>query len=128
SSHLLAEVQQIADKVALIDKGEILAYDTVDELSKKYFTVKEIIIETLVPLTDAQLAMIKGYKEEKGGTCSEVREIAQIAERKYSVAFIGETEECRMVLLNWLVSIGIPLTTFNPKGLALESIYMEMIK
>jgi len=128
SSHLLNEVQQIADKVAFIDKGEILAYDTVDELSKKFFTVKEVEIQTLVELTDEQIKAIKGYEEDLRGAKSIVKDITRIAERRYSVTFMGETEECRNKLLKWLISQEIPLTTFNPKGLALEKIYMEMIK
>jgi len=128
SSHLLAEVQQIADKVALIDKGEILAYDTVDALSKKFFTVKEVEIQTIVPLTDEQMAAIRGYEEESKEAKSIVKDIKRIGERKYNIAFMGETDECRNYLLKWLMAQGIPLTSFTPKGLDLESIYMEMIK
>ncbi|HPR41483.1 MAG TPA: ABC transporter ATP-binding protein [Candidatus Methanofastidiosa archaeon] len=128
SSHLLPEVQQIADRVALINKGEILAYDTVDALSKKFFTVKEVEIETLTPLTEEQIKMIGGYEECAKDVKSTVQDVKKTGERRYSIAFVGETEECRNELLKWLVSQGIPLTAFNPKGLALESIYMEMIK
>lgn len=128
SSHMLPEVQQIADKVALINKGEILAYDTVEALSKKYFTVKDVIIETLEPLTKDQMELINSYIGENGEGKSVVKEITKIGDKKYNITFLGQTEECRMVLLKWLMSQGIPLITFNPKGLALEGIYMEMIK
>ncbi|MHC1598498.1 MAG: ABC transporter ATP-binding protein [Candidatus Methanofastidiosia archaeon] len=128
SSHMLSEMQQTVDKVALINKGEILAYESIDALSQKYFTVKEVTIETIKPLTDELIEKIKGYHKENNGGATEVKNVTKIGERSYTIYFTGETEECRKGLLKWMVEEDIGLIAFNPKGLALESIYMEMIK
>lgn len=41
ASHLLAEVVQVCDKVALIDHGRLLAYDSIARLKRKYRTSLE---------------------------------------------------------------------------------------
>jgi len=128
SSHMLPEVQQTADKVALINKGEIMAYDTLESLSRQYFTVKEVIIETLEPLTDSQMAKIEAYRVDNGDSCAEVQSVTKVSDAKYSLLLKGQSESCRADLLKWLVEESMPISSFNPKGLALESIYMEMIK
>ncbi len=120
SSHMLTEIQQTADKVALINKGEILAYDTVDSLSQKYFTVKEVTVDTALPTTDAQIATINGM--------GIVRSVERENEHRLIVRFEGDCDSCRYDLLKALMDAGVQPTSFVPKGLALESIYMEMIK
>ncbi|HHN81452.1 MAG TPA: ABC transporter ATP-binding protein [Methanomicrobia archaeon] len=120
SSHLLSEVQQIADKVALINKGEILAYDTMRGLSSKLSGVQEATIETLSPLTEEQLETVRSHPIVKDIKLTDVKH--------YLLIFQGETEECRMDLMRELIDRGIPLTAFTPKGLGLEDIYMEMIQ
>ncbi|MHC1605639.1 MAG: ABC transporter ATP-binding protein, partial [Candidatus Methanofastidiosia archaeon] len=120
SSHMLAEVQHISDRVALINKGKLLAYDSVNALSKKFFDVKEVIIETLKPLTEKELSRIKDIKSVKG--------INKTNEKTYAILFRGKTEEERICLLKSLVEENIKVASFNPRGLALESIYMEMIE
>lgn len=41
ASHLLAEVIQVCDRVALIDRGRLLVYDSIARLKKKYRTSLE---------------------------------------------------------------------------------------
>lgn len=41
ASHMLAEVVQVCDKVALIDRGRLLVYDSIARLRKKYRTSLE---------------------------------------------------------------------------------------
>jgi ABC-2 type transport system ATP-binding protein len=120
SSHMLSEIQQTADKVALINRGEILAYDTVDALSQKYFTVKEVSVDTALPASDEQIGVI-----EKLGI---VRSVARENEHRLIIRFEGDCDACRYDLLKALIDAGVQPTSFVPKGLALESIYMEMIK
>jgi ABC-type multidrug transport system ATPase subunit len=45
SSHLLSEVEKICHRVAIINKGELLAEDTMDKLVAKIANDKEIIVE-----------------------------------------------------------------------------------
>jgi ABC-type multidrug transport system ATPase subunit len=45
SSHLLSEVEKICDRVAIINKGSLLAEDTMENLVSKIAREKEIVIE-----------------------------------------------------------------------------------
>ncbi len=45
ASHQLVEVTQICQKVAIIDHGRLLAYDSIAELEKKYQTLERAYLE-----------------------------------------------------------------------------------
>jgi ABC-2 type transport system ATP-binding protein len=48
ASHLLAEVVQVCDKIALIDHGRLLVYDSIAHLRKKYRTSLEGVYLRLI--------------------------------------------------------------------------------
>ena len=51
ASHQLSEVAQICNRVAIIDHGQLLAYDSIEELEKKYNSLENAYLElTGVPL------------------------------------------------------------------------------
>jgi ABC-2 type transport system ATP-binding protein len=52
SSHILSEIQEICDRVGIINKGVLVAQDTVTELSKK-LNLKPQIIVTLDRMTSS---------------------------------------------------------------------------
>ena len=62
SSHILSEVQEICDRVCIINKGEIVAQDTVEGLRKKLNIKPKITIE-LEKISDN---IIKSVNEVKG--------------------------------------------------------------
>ncbi|MFE3846043.1 ABC transporter ATP-binding protein [Thermoplasmatota archaeon] len=62
SSHILSEVQEICDRVCIINKGEIVAQDTVDGLRKTLNIKPKITIE----LEKISENIIKSVKEVKG--------------------------------------------------------------
>jgi len=45
ASHQLVEVAQICEKVAIIDRGKLLAYDSVVEMEKKYQSLERAYLE-----------------------------------------------------------------------------------
>ena len=45
ASHQLVEVSQICQKVAIIDHGKLLAYDSIAELEKKYQSLERAYLE-----------------------------------------------------------------------------------
>jgi ABC-2 type transport system ATP-binding protein len=45
ASHQLYEVTQICDRVAFIDRGKLLAYDSIKELEKKYQSLEHAYLE-----------------------------------------------------------------------------------
>jgi ABC-2 type transport system ATP-binding protein len=67
NSHLLSEVELICDRVAILNKGNLVTSGTVDELTSVEdtyrFTVAEIDDSLMHPLLSKYKAVIKGTKE-----------------------------------------------------------------
>jgi len=66
SSHMLNEIREICDKIVLINKGNLIGFDTIDNLEREFF-VKEIICEISNPiqLNDVSIIMNKLEQELK---------------------------------------------------------------
>ena len=47
ASHQLVEVAQICSQVAIIDRGKLLAYDSIAELEKKYQSLERAYLELI---------------------------------------------------------------------------------
>ena len=63
SSHLLYEVQEVCDKVAIIDRGVLLKYDSVKNLSAGQDVT--VTINTLDPVTPPEFKAIKALRDVK---------------------------------------------------------------
>lgn len=86
SSHILSEISQICEKVVIIDKGEIVAVDTPENLEK--MSAKDQIINIIVEETEnSKLLSIKDM-------IPEIKEISFVSEKK------DGTKEYRIVVEN----------------------------
>jgi len=59
SSHILPEVEQLADRVGIIREGALAAVEEVAELRRKSFRRMEITFRSPVPLSDFQLPGVR---------------------------------------------------------------------
>ncbi len=118
SSHLLGEVQETCDRAALIDKGKLLVYDSIENL-KGLTKIAKIEIVTLTNATDELLATIKGLKN--------VGSVDRINSRTFIVTFEGSEAE-RAELLRAVQATGVEVSGFASVGLPLEMMYMDLIK
>jgi ABC-2 type transport system ATP-binding protein len=118
SSHLLNEVQEICDYVALIDHGKMLAHGSVEDLTHMTKT-KKIQIYLVNP--------IEGHLVESISRIEGVRNVLMPSDRLLVVEFIGdEMEQAR--LLEGVLGLGLKVAQFKQEGLALETLYMSLIK
>jgi len=117
SSHLLPEVQEICSHVALIDYGKLLVYDTVEKLSKMANMDRIEIIVAEVPSAEA-LARLSRFKD--------VKNIERPAPLKIYLEYSGDPAT-RYLLLKEMLDADIRVITFNPRGLALENLYMQLV-
>jgi ABC-2 type transport system ATP-binding protein len=62
SSHIMQEVQAVADRVIIINKGKIVADDTTDTLSQKLQNEVRVIVEYKQSIDRSMLRGIKGVK------------------------------------------------------------------
>ncbi|MGQ9588106.1 MAG: ABC transporter ATP-binding protein [Thermoplasmata archaeon] len=118
SSHLLVEVQEVCDSAALIDKGKLLVYDSIDNLKNLTKTVK---------LEVTAVSEISSSLLDRVGSLKNVRAVERVNSHAFIVTFGGPTTE-RADLLQAIQAMGVRVTGFSPVGLPLELMYMDLVK
>jgi ABC-2 type transport system ATP-binding protein len=118
SSHLLNEVQEVCDKVAIIDHGKMVVYEDVESLSKKVIS-EGIEVTCLKEITQA---LADSFREIPG-----VKVVELLSPHKFTLGFSNDENE-KAKLLNALQAKGIEVTSFKSSGIALENIYLQLIK
>jgi ABC-2 type transport system ATP-binding protein len=118
SSHLLGEVQEICDSAALINRGKLLVYDSIDNL-KTITKVAKLEVTTVAEVPQQVLDAIRGMPD--------VRAVEAVNHRTFVVTFEGPLEH-RADLLLAIQRQGLSVTGFSPVGLPLEMMYMDLIK
>ena len=116
SSHLLNEVQEVCDKVAIVDKGTLLAYDTVANLS----TISEsrISLTAAEPITAEQCASVQALPN--------VRSVKRVDTSELLINVEGGLQE-QSDLLDQIKRVGIRVAFYRPAGSAIEDIYLRLV-
>ncbi len=114
SSHMLNEVQEVCDEIALVDKGKLVRHIKISNFDDTN-TIK-IEIKTLNDIDKTQL--------------SQITEIDNVDSVNYSsdtlnLSFVGNKEK-RAKLLKKLQEIGLEIISFKTSN-EIESIYMDNI-
>lgn len=114
SSHILSEVQQVCEEVAVLREGRLLAHEEIGDLEDA-FRGKEIEIKTLEPLDTDQL---KGVQE------MEQVENVSSEEKTVYVEYSGK-ERARAEILKEIQKSGGEISSFE-KRTDLEDLYMKL--
>jgi len=114
SSHQLAEVQEVCDKVAIIDKGKLLRYDFVKNISSEK-SVSKIKVECVANPTPEQIVMVQSFDG--------IKQIEQDGSN-FVISFSGNNE-AKAELLDVIKKSGIRVVSYSTDSSNLESIYME---
>jgi ABC-2 type transport system ATP-binding protein len=118
ASHMLREVQEICDSVALIDKGKLVTYDRIQNL-EKVFRASKIHVELLHLLEPKQIDRIEKLQNVKAVTAEE---------RQLTISFEGSEVEQAQLLFTLVKDLGIPVVSFRPSLEALEEVYLQLVK
>lgn len=118
ASHLLSEVSQVCEKVALIDRGRLLAYDRIERLRKKLTGPPRVEVQVLKPPTSAQLRKIGRMKSV---------EWVSAKGNKIELSFRGG-KRALSELLEGLRELGLEVVSFKPVELTLEEIYLKLME
>jgi len=122
SSHLLPEVSDVCDEVAMIDHGKLLVYDTLSNVISRFSgDGSSTIIEAgfSKPIDDR----ITGIVSKAQGVIS----VEKMDSRNLKLKFAGGME-VQERLLEDLVSMRIGIISFRASGSALEDTYLNLIK
>ena len=119
SSHLLSEVMEVCDEAALIDRGKLLAYDTIQALTE-HFSVGGLLEAGFVgPFTAETLRAVESIK----GVIS-AEKIDDITLR---LKFSGGAE-AQASIYSELGDLRIGVNSLKPASSALEDVYLNLVK
>ena len=115
SSHLLPEVTYVCDEVAMINRGMLILYDSIHNLSRR-FSSKSIVVEFLEEIKD--LRDIESMDD--------IRAVEMLSSHKIRISFSGGAEKQYEILRN-LIERGYKVVSFQGESLALEEAYLKLI-
>jgi ABC-2 type transport system ATP-binding protein len=123
SSHLLNEVSEICDEVAMIDHGKLLVYDKLNNVVSRFSgDGGEIIIDVGLSREIDDLTVSKNIASLSGVMSAE-----KLEGKNLRLRFSGGSENQER-LLSDLVAMKIGLISFHPSSSALEDTYLNLIK
>ncbi len=111
-SHILSEVQELADRVAIMDKGKIIAMDTVENLGKMLNIQPKLKIE-VEKITDALIKKIE--------------EIVKEIEVKENIIEVSCPPDLKLQIINEIEK-ETKIIDFKTVEPTLEEIFIKMVK
>jgi ABC-2 type transport system ATP-binding protein len=120
SSHILSDVQDIADRIAILKKGQILKIGNSDELKSELFTSNVLEIKCFADFGNhSELNTMKG-----------VSGIEQLSSKKFLIHIQDgyEIDNAYFQILKYLVQNNIRVQSFKQVEPNLDEVYLEYIK
>jgi len=118
SSHMLNDVQEMCDEVALMNRGQLLKSGPVDELIASA-NMRRLEVRTAREITETQLNRV--------AQLNAVSDFESFGPRDFVLSLIGG-DEAQANLLEDMRGIGLKVVNFKESGDSLESLYMSLIK
>jgi ABC-2 type transport system ATP-binding protein len=115
SSHILSEVENICDRVAIINKGKLIAEDTVDNLNK-YLRIKPRL-EISIPGLNGKIPEI--IKTIEGVESSEVKD---------DTLYITCDSTIKSQIITALQNAGLKINNIKTKEPSLEDAFVKLIE
>ncbi len=120
SSHLLSEVSDVCDEVAMIDHGKLIVYDTIANVTSKFSGGNNIVEVGLVRPVDSKI-VVKTIAAFPG-----VINIEKIDDKNLKISFNGGLD-VQERLLNDIVKLNIGVISYKPASSELEEAYLKLI-
>lgn len=123
SSHILSEVSEVCDRVVIINKGDIRAIDTIENLEKSFKT--SLVLHLKVKGSKTKAASI--IEITKG--VSEITDITDEGSDIYSftVQLADESDSARDELMAELIAAGVKIMEIYTDKPNLENVFIELI-
>ena len=120
SSHILSEVSEVCDEVAMIDHGKLIVYDTISNVSAKVSGGENIVEVGL------QRPIDPGLVTKKIATLADVVTAEIKDDKTLRIKFNGGSDVQERVLSD-LVRMGIGVISYRPASSELEDAYLKLI-
>ena len=121
SSHILSEIQEIADRVVIINRGRIAAIDTILELSQRLSGENKLLLSFKGPAkeTVARLKMIPGIAD------ASIRNSGEVSSVEISLA-PKAGNEVRANIFFMMAKSGWPILEFRSLDPSLEEVFLSI--
>ena len=121
SSHILSEIQEIADRVVIIHHGKIAAVDTILDLSQRLSGTSKLLMSFKGPVKDviARLKMISGISD------AVVRNAGDLNEVEISLA-TKAVNDVRINIFFMMAKCGWPILEFRSLDPSLEEVFLSV--
>ena len=122
SSHILSEIQEIADRVVIINRGKIAAVDTISDLSKRLSGQSKILLTFRGPINEAitKIRTVRGIASA----------VSRVADSKYSQIEItiaaNDTAETRVAIFELMAREGWPILEMRSMDPSLEEVFLSI--
>ena len=121
SSHILSEVTEVCDEVALINRGKLLFYDTIEGVTTKYGdAAPPVEVSFARPISDADL-------DGRVAKLEHVEAAVRIAPDRIKLKISGGREG-QAAIFEALAAMRLGAVSFRETGNSLEQIYMQQIE
>jgi ABC-2 type transport system ATP-binding protein len=120
SSHILSEVSEVCDEVAMIDHGKLVVYDTISNVTAKFSGEGNIVEVGLQHPIDSE-SIIKKIANIQGVVTAQKKD-----ERNLIIRFTGGLDAQERILSE-LVKMSIGIISYRPASLELEDAYLKLI-
>ncbi len=120
SSHILAEVSAVCERVVIINKGEILAEDTIAHLEES-MTANTLLNMTLDGERDQIIRLLKDVEGVK-----DVRDVKEIAAGRWTLAAELENERVRDEIMQVLIANKVGIVEMSMAKLSLEQVFLKV--
>jgi len=120
SSHILSEVSEVCDEVAMIDHGKLIVYDTISNVSAKVSGGENIVEVGLQRAIDSELVT------KKIATLANVVTAEMKDDKTLRINFSGGLDVQERVLSD-LVRMNIGVISYRPASSELEDAYLKLI-
>jgi ABC-2 type transport system ATP-binding protein len=121
SSHILSEVADVCDRVAMIDHGKLIVYDTISNVTARFSGGENMVEVGLQRPIDA-LLVTKNIANLPGVVVAEQKD-----DRNLKIRFRGGLDVQERVLSD-LVRMNIGVISYKPASSELEDAYLKLIK
>ena len=121
SSHLLSEVSDVCDEVAIIDHGKLIVYDTLSNVTSKVSGGENIVEIGLRNTVDVELV------NKISAKLPYIANAEKSDDNTFRIKFTGGLDTQEKLLAD-LVKMKIGIVSYKPASSALEGAYLSLIK
>lgn len=121
SSHILSEVSAVCDRVIIINKGNIVASDTPENLSKAIHQSNRLVLRIKGPKNQ----VLKGIQDIEGVEYAEISRVSE--ENTVDIILEGKGDaDVREAVFNFCSQNNFPIYMMKSSDVSLEDIFLEV--